>query len=255
MPSEPTNLRHLFAENPGTAIDVDSVVRRSRSRRAPRILAAGAFTVLAIGGIAAVSVQGLSQLGGGATSASNGASDSASESVAGEESSTLMESSADETIKRAPAERINLCTGTVAEVAPSQSGLELSVAFPATAPAGAPSIAGMVTLTNSGPSTLSGYTAASPAITLASDGIVVWHSNGPMIELARDVSLAPGESLEYAASFVPVVCGVEDDSAESFRSDLPAAPAGTYAVSAAIDFLSDVDADLVTGPAQTITLQ
>ena len=53
---------------------------------------------------------------------------------------------------------------------------------------------------------------------------------------------------------MPVVCGVEDDSAESFRPDLPAASPGVYQVSAAIDFLSDVDADLVSGPAQSISL-
>ena len=249
MPSEPSNLRHLFAENPTPEIDVNSVLKRSRARRAPRILAAGAFTLLAIGGVAAVSVQGLSQLSGGATSASD--------SGVSEESSPLMESGTmadDQGVKRAPADKINLCTGTVAELAPSQSGLELSVAFPATAAVGAASIDGIVTMTNTGPAELVGYTAAAPAITLAQDGIVIWHSNGPTIQLARDVTLAPGESMEYTASFVPVVCGVEDDSAESFRTDLPAASAGVYEVSAAIDFLSDVDADLVSGPAQSITL-
>ena len=47
---------------------------------------------------------------------------------------------------------------------------------------------------------------------------------------------------------------VEDDTAEAFRSDLPAAPAGQYQVSAAIDLMGEFDADLVTGPAQTVTL-
>lgn len=248
MPSDPTNLRHLFAENPTPSIDVDAVVKRSRARRAPRILAAGAFTVLAIGGIAAVSLQGLSQISVGAS----GASDSA-----GEEASPLMESGAtasDSAIKRAPAEKINLCTGGVVLLDLNPTGLVLTTDFP-DAPAGSSSVVGTVTMTNTGTETVTGYTAAAPAITLAKDGIVVWHSNGPMIDLAKDVSLAPGESLEYAASFVPVVCGIEDDSAESFRSDLPAAPAGEYQVSALIDLLGQGDAGLVTGPAETITLK
>ncbi len=84
--------------------------------------------------------------------------------------------------------------------------------------------------------------------------MVVWHSNGVAIELAREVSLAPGESIEYAASFSPVVCGVEDDET-GFRSDLPAASPGVYEVSAAIDVMGEFDALLVTGPAQTITLR
>jgi hypothetical protein len=102
---------------------------------------------------------------------------------------------------------------------------------------------------------VTGYTAASPAITLAQNGVVIWHSNGPMIEMAREVTLAPGESLDYAAAFSPVICGVEDDLGESFRDGLPEAPAGDYQVSAAIDLMGDFNADLITGPSQTITLR
>jgi hypothetical protein len=245
--TEPT-IRHLFtAPQPTSAIDVAAIVRRSRARRLPKVLGATGVSVLAIGGL----VFGGVQVFGGGTAASNTAG-------ATTESFPLEGAAADqlysqEEIKRAPAEKLNLCTGTVAEPVASLSGLVLAVHF-ADAPVGSDSVTGTVTMTNTGPATVEGYTAASPAITLAKDGVVVWHSNGPSIELAREVNLAPGQSLEYIANFSPVVCGVEDDSAESFRLTLPDAPVGVYQVSAAIDLLGEFDADLITGPAQTITL-
>ena len=246
MASDP-NLRHLFsAPQPTTTIDVAAVVRRSRAKRLPKVLGITGVGVLAIAGIA---VGGL-QLGGAPQPASDAAGSSTETLDMAADGS--MESFAD-TTKRAPAEKLNLCTGTVAEVDSSATGLVLEVSF-ADATAGATSVEGTVTMTNIGADAVTGYTAASPAITLARDGVVVWHSNGPMIELARDVSLAPGESMQYTGSFTPVVCGIEDDLAESFRSDLPAAAPGDYEVSAAIDVMGEFDALLVTGPAQSITL-
>jgi len=76
-----------------------------------------------------------------------------------------------------------------------------------------------------------------------------------MIAMAVDVNLAPGESLEYLASFQPVVCGVEDDMAESFGQKLPPLPSGDYEVSAAIDVIGESATELVTGPASTVTLK
>ena len=206
-------------------------------------------SVLAVGGI----VLGSLQLGGGVSPASDTAGSAPETSGLDASSGQLYSDSVNDEIKRAPADRLNLCTGTLAEVAPSVSGLVLSVSFPDAA-AGSDSVTGTVTMTNAGTATVTGYTAASPAITLSQDSVVLWHSNGPMIELARDVALAPGESIEYSAAFSPVVCDIEDDTTESFRSGLPAAPRGQYQVSAAIDLMGDFEADLVTGPAQTITL-
>jgi hypothetical protein len=241
------NLRHLFAESPEKGIDLADVVRRSRARRLPRVAATGLVGVLAVMGVAYVGFQGLTTM----SSASVGTESSAGS--APESADTFSDQAPDE-IKRAPAEKINLCTGTLAEVAPSQTGLVLAVDFPDAA-ADSAQVTGTVTMTNTGSQDWNGYTAASPAITLSQGGIVLWHSNGPMIQLARDVALAPGESLVYDAAFTPVVCGVEDDTAESFRDDLPAAPAGEYQVSAAIDFNGELASELVTGPAQTVVLQ
>lgn len=248
MASDP-NIRHLFsAAQPEGAIDVTAVVRRARARRLPKVVGIAGVSVLAVGGL----VIGGLQLGGGASPATDAAA-TQEQTAPLEGGSQLYSDSASDQVKRAPAEKINLCTATLAEVAPSGSGLVMTVAFP-DAPVGSDTVQGMVTMTNTGTATVTGYTGASPAITLSQDSVVLWHSNGPVVEMAREVDLAPGASMEYGAAFTPVVCGVEDDSAESFRTDLPAAPAGQYQVSAAIDLLGDFDADLVTGPAQTVTL-
>ena len=92
-----------------------------------------------------------------------------------------------------------------------------------------------------------------PAITLAQDGITVWHTNGPTDLVVTAVELAPGEAMEFPASFEPVRCEPEDEIGEAFRSDLPPAGAGSYEISAALDFSSDqvtatTEAFLVTGP-------
>jgi hypothetical protein len=246
VPTDPT-LRHLFAATPppGT-IDVAAVVRRSRARRLPKVLGVTGVSALAIGGL----VFGGLQVAGGGFLASDAAGTSA-ETFELPADGAMSSEAADE-VKRAPAENLNLCTATVASVNSRATNLTLSVDF-ADAAAGTATVEGTVTMTNIGTDVVTGYTAASPAITLARDGVVVWHSNGVAIELAREISLAPGESIEYAAAFAPVVCGVEDDRT-GFRSDLPAAPPGTYEVSAAIDVMGEFDALLVTGPAETVTL-
>lgn len=263
MPTEP-NLHNLFRSSDAPqqrTLEATDVIRRARRRRLPRQIGAGSVSALAIVG---VSVAGVNLLGNGGTSAGTSSvlsseADGASGQFdtadgGGSDSGAASDGSATPGIKRAPADRINLCGGTLAEVAPAENGLVLTADFPDAA-VGATSVAGTVTMTNTGSTTVVGYTAATPAVTLSQDGIVLWHSNGPMIEMAAEVNLKPGESMEYKTAFTPVVCAVEDDMNESFREDLPAAPAGEYQVSAAIDLSSDADAVLVTGPVQTVTLR
>jgi hypothetical protein len=209
---------------------------------------------LAIGGVALAGVRGLGPVAP-TSILSNESADtrSTTESGAADSGAGLVDPAQEGGVKRAPADRINLCGGALAEVAPSATGLVLTPVFP-DAQAGATSVEGTVTLTNTGSESVTGYSSASPAITLAQNGVVLWHSNGPVIQLATEVVLAPGESLEYAASFTPVVCGVEDDLAESFATDLPAVPPGEYQVSAAADVVVDGAAELVTGPQQTVRI-
>lgn len=252
MATEP-NLRDLFRGDAPTlrAIDAQSVIRRSKTRRLPAQIGIGGAFTLAVGGLGVAGLQGL------------GSSQSTTESAvslveqapaAGDGIKGMMEGDAPTSgVKRAPAERINLCGGPLAQVAPSPTGLVLTVDFP-DSPVGTAPVAGTVTLTNTGTEPVFGYGPATPAITLSQAGVVLWHSNGPSIQSIQDVALAPGESLAYAASFSPVVCAVEDDAAESFRTDLPAAGAGEYQLSAAADISVDGMADLVTGPAQTVRI-
>lgn len=243
MPSEP-GLRQLFdAPMPASTIDVAAVVRRSRARRLPKVLGVTGVSLLAIGGL----VVGGLQLGSGVSPAS----DAGGMALEGADASQLY-SSADEMMK-APADKLNLCAGTVAEMADQGTGIVLSLDFPDAA-AGSGSVEGVVTMTNTSGRQWTGYTGAAPAITLSQDGVVLWHTNGPTIQLARDIDLAPGASIEYVASFEPVRCGVEDDAAESFRTSLPAVPAGEYQLSAAIDLVGENGTVLVSGPPQTVTL-
>lgn len=251
MPDE-KDLREIFAADAVEhSLDPKRIVARSRARRLPKQLAAAAIGTLAVAGITVLAVQTTQFVQ--PTTTSMLANESA-DGTAPTASSDLLDSG----IKRTPAERINLCTGSVAESVPSLYGLQLDVLFPATAPTGTAPIQGTVRLSNTGTTPVVGTTAATPAITLSQDGVVLWHSNGPMIASLMIVDLAPGASMQYQASFTPVRCEVDDDLAESFRPDLPAVPAGDYQLSAAIDFrpsAQDSAIDLVTGPRSSIELQ
>jgi hypothetical protein len=249
--ADENDLRKLFAESeaPNT-LDAGTIVRKSRVRRLPRQVGAAALGTLAVAGIGVLGVQAFNAQTPIASTTMGGAYAPESDSM-------------DTMIKRAPADRLNLCEGIVAEAAPSFYGLQLDVAFPETAPATGEPVSGVVHLTNLGETPVTGTTAPSPAITLSQDGTVLWHSNGPVDMSAVTVDLAPGATMEYPASFLPVRCAVEDDAAESFRIDLPIVPAGRYELSAAIDFSPDPGMpqqetpgiDLVTGPREPITLQ
>ncbi|GAB3606949.1 hypothetical protein GCM10027413_23580 [Conyzicola nivalis] len=251
MATDP-NLRDLFdRDTPAMRrIDTASVIRRSKTRRLPAQVVIGGAFVLAVGGLGVAGLQGL----GGAQSASDSAVSTLEQAPAGSDGGAKAATEGDATgIKRAPADRLNLCGGALAEVAPSATGLVLTVDFPGS-PVGTAPVAGTATLTNTGTETVVGYTSPTPAITLSQAGTVLWHSNGPTILSIQDVTLAPGESLEFAASFAPVVCSTEDDTAEAFRSDLPPVAAGDYMVTAAADVSVDGVAELVTGPGTTVRI-
>lgn len=234
------------------SIDATTVIKRSRARRLPRQIATGAIGGLAVLGITVIGVQALRLPDQSTiTAIEQESADSAPEGAFG------GDSAADGT-ERAPADRLNLCEGTVAEIVPSQSGLQLDVEFPATVPSGSAAITGIVRLTNTGTERVTGSTAPTPAMTISQDGIVLWHTNGPMIRSLAIVDLAPGESLEYQASIVPVRCTVADDLAEGFPEGLPALTPGAYELSAAIDFSPqspEAGVDLVSGPRTPITLE
>lgn len=252
--STESELKSLFASAagaPGRGIDTATVIRRSSRRRLGQQLAVGGATTLAVAGIGVASVAGLraafqppSTMSAGSSATDSGAkAPDAAESAPG--------------ATRTPAERLNRCGRGLAQVAPNPTGLLLTADFP-DASASAKSVPGTVTLTNTGSTRVRGTTAASPTITLSKDGITLWHSNGPMIAMAAVVDLQPGASMTYLATLVPVTCGVEDDSAGGFRTDLPHVAPGVYQVSAAIDLAGDGDTEtnaLVTGPLSSISLK
>jgi hypothetical protein len=234
------------------------VLRGARARRRPRVLLAGAGSVLAIAAIAVPATIGSftrpatdSTLIAGET----GEYAQPESAADGDAAGGSAQDGADMAIDRAPAEKLNLCSAPVAEVAPAENGLLLTVE-PVTASADDHGIPTIVTMTNTGSAPVSGTTGGRPAMTLSKGGVTLWHSNGPQTMIAVPVELAPGESLQYPATFEPVRCGTEDDMGESFRDDLPAVGPGVYQLSAALDFTRNDGSfiDLVTGPAVRVTL-
>lgn len=163
--------------------------------------------------------------------------------------------------KLASPEKINACgtqlaePSTVTEGPAADSGLSIAVSFPAEASVGAASVAGEVIVTNVSDATVNGSTQALPVVALAGDGVTVWHTNGPMIDLARIIALKPGESMALEASFTPVRCDSTDEE-NGFRENLPALPAGPYTVSALVPFYSDAgDAAYIISEPAAITLR
>ena len=255
MPTEAelrTWLREGDLGSPTREADTGSVIRRSRRRRLPRQLAAGGTLTLAIAGIGVAGFTGLRTMPMGA-SVSDAGAESAPEVFSGQDAGEAASGGA---IQAAPASKLNPCGGGMADVAPS-AGLVLETRFAPSAPADGQSVDGTVTLTNTGTERIVGTTAATPAITLSQGGKVLWHSNGPMIMMVVEVDLAPGESLDYPASFTAVQCAEEDEMSESFRDDLPALGAGNYDLSAAIDLLGADGSPMptITGPLSRITLE
>jgi hypothetical protein len=249
MPSD-SELRRRFREGtqPRDQIDVDAVLRRVRARRRPRVVIAAAGSVLAIAAIAVPAVVTTSlgtPVTGSALVAEDGYAPQANGGAA----------DSDAAMSRAPAEKLNLCTAPLADVAPLANGLVITVER-VTAAATDRSIPVTVTLTNGGTESLLGTTGSRPALTLSRDGVTLWHTNGPSDMMARIVDLGPGESMTYQTTFEPLVCGVDDDALEAFPADLPPAGPGTYQLSAAIDLSHDDGSalDLVTGPVVDVIL-
>ena len=260
MPTESELRRQFHDDEPQGSIDLDAVLRRSRARRRPRVAAVAIVSSLAaLAVVVPVSIS-VASSSVTTTSLSAGSAASAPDSATAPEALEGGSTSGSGGVKRAPAERINLCGATLAAPAPADDGLVLTVQ-PVDAAAGARDIPVTVTLTNTGAQRVTGSLSPFPTLTLSRDGVVLWHSNGAVPSLAQELDLAPGASTTFSATFEPVVCGAQDDTRPSFRADLPEAGAGDYQLSAALDLSpteSDAagsgDAVLVTGPTSPVTL-
>jgi len=245
------NIHKLFSDRPADGlgpIDTASVIRRAKRRRLPAKVATGAAAVLVLGGVSVVGYQSLAAQAPTAETTALKSEDSRSTTDSAE---IYAEP---EPLRRYYASELSECAEPARTPALGDSWLDLSVDFPDAA-IGTSSVEGVVTLTNNSDETVVGYTAASPSITLAQDGIVLWHSNGAMIAVAVEVDLEPGESMEYLATFSPVLCSSEEDF-EQLGEKLPPLPSGDYDVSAAIDItIADGGVLLATGDSQTVTLR
>lgn len=252
MPSE-DDLRRMFeGASAPNSLDPARIIARSRARRIPQQIGAGAVGTLAVAGISVIGVQSLQ--------VATPTMSSLEQYEAPVEGNSSMDT---EAAKRLPAEQINQCGATVSPVEPSYYGLIVEPVFPAAVPSGTAPVVGAVRLTNTSDIRVVGTTNPAAAITLAKDGLVLWHSSGVMVRSIMVVDLAPGESLEYPATFVPVQCSSEADLESANADSLTPAPAGVYQLSALIYFAPDdsmpptptTELDLVSGPSTTVMVE
>ena len=270
MPTE-ADLRKQFhdPERPegSGSVDLDAVLRRSRARRRPRVVAVAVVSSLAaLAIVVPISVSGvLGQTG--MFAASSGVSAGNNRDAAGHKAADQQapgsagggNATGGAINGSGPVQKVNLCGGPVADIVPASNGLVLIVE-PVTAAATDRAIPVTVTLTNTntnnGAVSFSGTTSPYPSLTLSRDGIVLWHSNGAVPAIGAAVHLASGESMNFTTTFEPVVCGVPDDERTAFRAELPAAGPGHYKLSAALDVSSDDGKSVrVTGPTASVILR
>lgn len=257
MPTE-AELREQFHEphTPSDEIDLDAVLRRSRARRRPRVVAAAVGSSLAALAIVVPLSVGAALGQTGTMSATSGTSST------GEKAAAPAPSAVDNAAGQggpavdggAAAQKVNLCTGALAELAPAPNGLVVTV-DPVTAAASDRGIPVTVTLRNGGTTGFVGTSTPFPDITLSQDGVVLWHSNGAVPSLAQEIGLAAGASTTFRTTFEPLRCGAPDDERSSFRDELPAVGPGQYQLSAVLDVRAgDGSSVRVSGPTTEVTL-
>ena len=95
-----------------------------------------------------------------------------------------------------------------------------------------------VTVTNPGTEPVTGELSSVPAITVADDGVTVWHTSGTSDAGSTPVSLAPGESLTLAGEVTASRCDAEDEQGGPLPADLPPLDPGDHAVGAVLWFTS-----------------
>lgn len=204
----------------GGGLDVDAVVSRARRRRRPRVIAVQALASAAlVGAIGTAVVVTLPP-------PERGALTTVEDAAGGSEESAPF---ADDGARWIP----DACAAPVSDPAGS-SALLLDIAIPATVASG-DRVPVTITLRNDGPGRLVGSTGASPFVSLARDGIVVWHSPPVPGASARAVDLAPGESMAFETFVDADLCGSEDDlSVDDPGRTLPPAPPGDYGIRAVV---------------------
>jgi hypothetical protein len=227
------------------AIDLDAVLSRTRRRRRPRVIAAQA-----LGSVAIVGVLGTAIFVGGpladrgvmmtADDVGSGA-DGAGESIAESGDAPYVDQDA---LKWMP----DACGAPVTDTVSSE-GLTLEMSIE-TIVEPEERIPVQVTLRNDGPDRIVGTSSPWPHMSLARDGLVVWHSYQTQEAIGYLIDLAPGESTTLETYFDRVICRSEDDLImDGPQNDMPAAPPGQYELRAVLVMTTDDGATLVAASA------
>lgn len=221
------------------AIDLDAVISRSRRRRRPRVIAAQALGSVAIVGVlgTAVVVGGPLADRGVMMTADDAGADGAGEAVAESGDAPYVDQDA---LKWMP----DACGAPVTDVV-SSGGLTLDLSIETTLePEERTPVE--ITLRNDGPDRLVGTSSPWPHVSLARDGLVVWHSYQTQEDIGYLIDLAPGESTTLAGYVDAVVCASEDDLImDGPQNDMPAAPPGPYELRAVLVVWTDDGTTLV----------
>lgn len=227
---------------PHPPFDVDSLVRRSRARRRPALLGAGVLATVVIIGIGGLGVGALSGLVPNDLTAADSASTTEESAIEqGGANDTGGGTMADGESAFAPDWLQNRCGSaplTPADV--PDIGLRLEVDFPTAAPTGTGVIGGTVRITNTGEEPVGGLLSATPAITLASQGMTVWHTSVQSSRGPESIALDPGESRTFDAELRALAC-TTDDEGRADEAELDPLRPGDYAVSAVLDITLDND--------------
>jgi hypothetical protein len=226
-------------------IDLDAVLSRTRRRRRPRVIAAQALGSVAVIGVlgTAVFVSGPLADRGVVMSADDlgSGADGAGEAVAESGDSPFADEDA---LKWMP----DACGAPVTD-AVSSGGLTLEMSTELVVEP-QERIPVQVTLRNDGPDDIVGVSSPWPHVSLARDGLVVWHSYQTQEAIGYVIDLAPGESTTLETYFDRVICSTEDDLImDGPQNDMPAAPPGQYELRAVLVVTTDEGQTLVAASA------
>lgn len=227
------------------AIDLDAVLSRTRRRRRPRVIAAQALGSVAIVGVlgTAIFVSGpladrgvlmtTEDAGAGADGTGEAATESGDAPYVGQDALKWMP---------------DACGAPVTD-AVSSEGLSLELSLETIFEPGE-RIPVQVTLRNDGPNPLVATSSPWPHVSLARDGLVVWHSYQTQEAIGYLIDLAPGESTTLETYVDRVICRSEDDLImDGPQNDMPAAPSGRYELRAVLVMTTDDGATLVAASA------
>ena len=195
------DLGPLFRQStvPQGQLDAETIIKRSRRRRLPRLVSAGAVPVVAMIGILGGGVYGLAQLGG-----SSGAASSASGSVAGPVTAPVPAHGGFAPGEIGKSDQSTTggasCAIPMPYFGPTATDLTATAEFPANATTNA---RGVVIVTNTGSKHVVG-TSGSPYITVEAGGTIIALSLSSD-SAARVIDLQPGASTKLTA-YLPARC-------------------------------------------------